>query len=222
MDRPLLFVFDDYADMVRELVAMSHLRLGKFQTHRFLNQELYIKLNTDVCGAECFVFGSLAPPDTNLHSFLLLCHTLKKEGAVKLTAILPYLAYSRHDKDEPKKSHGTAFIADLLASVGVDDIITFDIHSQHAERLFSIPLKSISPASLFGDQISSMDLTNVTLVSPDEGAVERCAEVAKASGIHDEIVYIKKSRTEDGVTHGALHGVVKSRAFIIDSCFKFI
>src|SRR3546814_14139307 len=63
----------------------------------------------------------------------------------KITALLPYLAYSRHDKNEPQTSHTTAFIATLFANIGIDEIITFDIHSQKTQQLFSIPVKSLSP-----------------------------------------------------------------------------
>ena len=60
-------------------------------------------LHTHATERECIVVGSISPPDTNLISFLLLCHTLKKENAHSITAVLPYLAYSRHDKKSIKE-----------------------------------------------------------------------------------------------------------------------
>ena len=120
MKPSVLFASNSYIDMAKALLPIANLKLGTFQMKRFSNEELYIQLGTKVDGAECFVLGSLAPPDTQLFSFFLLCHTLKKEGASKITAVLPYLAYSRHDKNEPLKSYNTAFIANI-AKLDIDE-----------------------------------------------------------------------------------------------------
>lgn len=216
MDKTYLFAFDDYADMANSLLTGSNLCDGKFQLKCFANGEQHITLEANVSGQPCFVLGSIAPPDSNLLSFLLLCHTLKKEGASSVTAILPYLAYSRHEKNEAQKSRATAFVAGLFANVGITKIVTVDIHSQTANQLFSMPIVSLSPANVFVDKMKTMNLKNSVLVAPDEGAIERCQDLATVAGIGGSIVYMVKQRTDEGILHTELHGTVKQHAIIID------
>ncbi len=216
MEKSYLFALDDYADMANSLIAGTNLCEGKFQVKRFANGEQHITLEASVSGQACFVLGSISPPESNLLSFLLLCHTLKKEGASSLTAILPYLAYSRHEKNEAQKSCATAFVAGLFANVGITNIVTVDIHSQTANQLFSMPIMSLSPASVFVEKLKAMDLKNSVLVAPDEGAIERCQDIASAAGIGGNIVYMVKKRMDKGILHTELHGAVKEHAIIID------
>src|SRR3977135_2653721 len=105
----ILFVFTGYECLFRSLGALR-MGKGKFEIGRFENGELFVTLGLPVRMAHCVILGSIAPPDEQLLSFTLLGHTLKKEGAYKITALLPYLAYSRQDKNEPGRSLATAWV----------------------------------------------------------------------------------------------------------------
>lgn len=216
MDASLVFAFDDYANMANSFNSGLDLMAGTFQVKQFPNKEQHITLDANVSGRQCYVLGSLAPPESRFFSFLLLCHTLKKEGASRVIAILPYFAYSRHDKNEAQKSYTTAFIAELMACAGITDVITFDMHSPIGSQLFTIPLISLSPVSVFGGKLKEMDLKNTILVAPDEGAIKRCEAIANAAGIGGNILYMIKKRMSEGIFHTEQHGVVKEHAVIID------
>ena len=97
----ILFSFPGYASVANQLADACSLKQGEFPVDRFPNQERYALVKSPPGGEHCLVLGSIAPPDERLISFLLLAHTLKKEMACKITALIPYLAYSRHDKDKP-------------------------------------------------------------------------------------------------------------------------
>lgn len=213
---PVLFSYPMYEYMAKELIRNNNLIQGAFTLKRFLNDELYITLDTNVDGIRCIVLGSLAPPDGNLLSFLILCHTLKKEQAVNITAVLPYLAYSRHDKNEPLKSHITALLGEILPRTGINKIITFDIHSPHAQSLFPIPLISLSTAKLFAKEIISQSLGHATIVAPDEGAIDRCEAVLKEADMKGDVAYMIKRRTDQQIIHSELRGEVGTSAIIVD------
>ena len=100
----ILFSFSNYGHIARQLQTVPFLRLKQFTIARYDNQELHAITHGPVSGEHCFILGSIAPPDEQALSIMLLAHTLKKEGAEKLTAMLPYLAYSRQDKDKPGES----------------------------------------------------------------------------------------------------------------------
>lgn len=163
------------------------------------------------------VLGSIAPPDEQLLSTLLLADTLRKEGAGKLTALLPYLAYSRQDKDKPGESLGTRWVGQLLTAAGFDRVITADVHSRAAQQLFPLPLISLETAPLFADAIKKYRLTGATIVAPDNGAILRARAVQGAAGLPEsDIPYFEKQRTGKGIVHVGPIGEVGPQAVIVD------
>ncbi|MBI5123302.1 ribose-phosphate diphosphokinase [Candidatus Roizmanbacteria bacterium] len=211
---PLLFTFSSHQFMVNELAKNPNIKNSEFILKKFPNDELHINLGSNPAGQESIILGTITPPETNLFAFLLLAHTLKKESAQKVTALLPYLAYSRHDKKEDLKSYATELIGSLFSASYIDEIITVDIHSPQSINLFPIPITSISPAKLFAEEVKKLNLQDLTFVAPDEGAINRTTAVAKELG--KEITYIVKTRTEAGVTHSEIQGKTGKKVIIID------
>jgi ribose-phosphate pyrophosphokinase len=148
---------------------------------------------------------------------MLLAQTLKKEGADKITAVLPYLAYSRQDKNKSGESLGTAWVGALLKSSGIDQVLTVDVHSERDKLLFPIPLISLSTATLFADAVKKYRLTDTTIVAPDNGAISRCEAVKRAAGMPmGETPYFEKKRTEKGIIHCGPVGQVGAKAVVVD------
>lgn len=213
----ILFAFEAFQAMAVALAKSAHLTLGCFRAARFDNGELHIGVETSVGKENCFVFGSIAPPDEQLLSTLLLAHTLKKEGAHRLTALLPYLAYARDDKDKPGQSLATAWAGALAQASGFDEVITVDVHSERAKRLFPIPVLSLSPAEVFAEALNRCGLNGATIVAPDEGAIGRCEAVQRAAGMAPgKIPYFKKERSATGITQAGPIGEVGCQAVIVD------
>ncbi len=212
----ILFVLPAHAFLGRELALSLGIRLGEFSIERFPNQELHAVIQTHVANEECLILGTIAPPDEQLLSLLLLSHTLKKEGARTLLALLPYLAYARDDKQKAGQSLATAWAGAVLQASGVDEVITVDVHSFIAQRLFPMPLVSLSPADLFAQEMKRLSLLNATIVAPDEGARNRCQAVARAAGIAEEVVVLEKKRTRQGVVHVNISGNAGQQAVIVD------
>jgi ribose-phosphate pyrophosphokinase len=204
------------ATLAAALLPRAGLRQGEAVVGRFSNGELHARIETPVAGEECVLLGAVAPPDEDLLATLLVAHTLLTEGARRITALLPYLGYARHDKREPGKSLGTAWLGRLLQASGVQEVVTVDVHSRRVHDLFPLPVRSLSPAAVFAAEIERGGLEDVSVVAPDEGAVERCEAVRAAAGIPRPPAWLGKTRTERGVIHSALHGTVGPRAVIVD------
>ena len=214
----ILFAFTQYADLALELEnAIGQLQPGTFRIARFENGELHAHVETPVTAQPCLVLGSIAPPDEQLLSALLLAHTLKKEGAKQVNAVFPYLGYARHDKDKPGQSLATAWAGSLVRASGYDRVITVDVHSEKTKELFPVPLVSLSPAKVFAEAITRHGLADATVVAPDEGAIARCEAVRTAAGMSSrKISYFEKHRTDTGIIHAGPIGEVGRRAVIID------
>lgn len=213
----ILFSFPNYEHIARELHTIPMLQVGQFAIGRYDNQELHAKVQSAASGEHCLVLGSIAPPDEQILSLMLLTHTLKKRGATKVTAVLPYLAYSRQDKDKPGESLGTAWMGSLLKGSGLDQVMTVDVHSERDKELIGLPVRSLSTARIFAEVLRSQNLMSATIVAPDNGAIRRCEEVKKAAGLPiGETPYFEKRRTEKRIIHRGPIGRVESRVVIID------
>lgn len=212
----ILFSLPAYEALADALARLTPLDRGHFSIGRFSNGELHATIETAIAGQACVLLGSVAPPDADLLATLLLSHTLAKEGARQITALLPYLGYSRHDKEEPRRSLGTAWLGGLLRASGMSDVVSVDVHSRLVHERFPIPVRSLSTAGIFADALTSLALVDATLVAPDEGALERCEAVRRLAGIERPLAHFTKKRTETGIAHSTLQGAVGPSAVLVD------
>lgn len=209
----ILFTLPELESVGKCLLKERGISRGRCDVRAFSNGETYVEMRTQVQGRECLVLGSISPPASRLMNFLLVCHTLWKEGASGVTAVLPYLAYSRQDKLKPGQSLGTAWLGSLLKGSGIDRVVTVDLHNPGAAELLQVPVRSISPAPLFAGLIRSPE--EVTFVAPDEGAEGRCREVARVMGSSRPQVIFTKERMAGGI-RSAMHGRPGPRAVVVD------
>jgi ribose-phosphate pyrophosphokinase len=213
----ILFSFPDYKQIARALQVPGLTQGGQFHLTRYDNQELHAVVLGDVLGQNCSIVGSMAPPDEQMLSLMLLAHTLKQAGAGQITGVLPYLAYTRQDKVKDGESLATAWVGSLLKTSGFDRILTVDVHSERDQKLFSLPLISLSSAALFASAISNHGLMDATIVAADRGAIARCEAVKEAAGLPSGTTpYFEKRRTDQGIVHSGLIGEVRSRVIFVD------
>ena len=207
--------FESMAAGLRESIA--HLERGSYRAERFNNGELFIQLEPSPTGQECVILGSIAPPDAQMLTTLLLAHTLRKDGAKRITGVLPYLAYSRQDKNKPEESLAAAWTGSLAFASGFDRVITVDVHSRDDERIFQVPLISISPAPVFGAALNRYQLTGATIIAPDQAAIPRCEAIRAAAGLEPAAIpWFEKHRDETGIQHARFIGEVGAQAVLID------
>lgn len=210
-----LFTFPGFRRLAGELAAdASAVELGECCVERHANGELWIELQGAVEGVDCAALGTLRPPDRHLAEFLLLCDTLRRGGARSVLAILPYFAYARQDRQEPRRSLAAAWVGALLAASGVTQVLTLDVHSPHVAPLLPIPLRAQVSAALFARALAGR-LVGATLVAPDEGAIERCAQLRQATGLELPMAHFHKVRSKAGVC-AHLVGAVSERAVVFD------
>src|ERR1700751_279143 len=214
---PILFSFSEFSHHYRSLGDLPGIEPGRFSILRYLNQELRAVIHSAVAGRHCFILGSIAPPDSQMVALMLLAHTLRKEGASRITGLLPYLAYARDDKIKAGQSLATAWVGALLKASAFDQIWVVDLHSEHDRQLYPLPLESLSPAAIFAECLKQYGLTDASFVAPDEGAMSRCEALTSAVGKSaDAIVYFQKRRTESGIVHHDPIGRVERRAVVVD------
>ncbi len=161
----------------------------------FPDGESKFTLHEKVSGKSVFIVQSTHPPgDQHLFQLLLAAHHLSEEGA-KVTAVVPYLAYARQDKEFlPGESVTLGVVAHLMRSVGVRRLVTVDIHSAEGLALFSFPAYSVSAIpSLVSYAKDEMGLKDPVVISPDFGGSKRTEAFAQLYGAK----FLQLSKTRD-------------------------
>lgn len=160
----------------------------------FPDGESKFTLNEKVSGKSVLIVQSThAPVDQHLFQLLLAAHQLSEEGA-RVTAVVPYLAYARQDKEFlPGEGVTLGVVAHLMRSVGVRRLVTVDIHSAEGLGLFSFPTYSVSAVpSLVSYIKEKVDLKDPVVISPDFGGSKRTEAFAQLYGT--KFLQLSKSR----------------------------
>ncbi len=212
----IVFAFPQSKHLIKALSGLPDKKIGRFEICRYPNQEMYATVRSNVAHQDCLILGSITPPDENLLASLMLAHTLKKELAEKIILFTPYLAYSRQDKVQPHESLGITTIGELIRASHINQIVTVDLHSPADEKLLPLPVMSLAPAKIFGQTIKRLGWQNATIIAPDEGAIERCEDVARLLRRQERVIYFTKKRFSSGVIHLELFGHPGKRVVLID------
>jgi len=161
---------------------------------KFPDGESYVRLEGNLKGETAVIVQTTSPPqDAHLMQLLLMADAAKDLGAEKVIAVVPYLAYARQDK---RFLQGEALslqtVAKLLATAGVDKLITVNVHSEEALKKFGFPAKSVSCMSLLAEHFKKEGLQGAFALAPDEGASKLALEASKVLG--GEYGWLRKER----------------------------
>ncbi len=153
---------------------------GGVQEKIFSNGEIYTRYEDSVRGKHVFIIQPhVRTKDTSVNDAImqqyLLADAARSSSAAEITAVSPYLAYSRQDrKSRGREPIGTRVIIDHLAAVGVNRIVTVDMHSPQTQAIFRGPFDHLTAQSLLRDameeEVSGYDLSDCLVVAPDAGA----------------------------------------------------
>ena len=166
----------------------------------FADGESRFTLHEKVEGKSVFVVQSTYNPvDQHMFQLLLASHQLSEAGA-KVTAVVPYLAYARQDKQFlPGEGVTLGVIAHLMRSMGVRRLVTVDIHSAEGLALFSFPTYSVSAIPSLVEYVKAeLDLKSPVVMSPDFGGSKRTEAFAQLFGAK----FLQLSKTRDRATGG--------------------
>jgi ribose-phosphate pyrophosphokinase len=192
--------------------------LGRAHLSRFSDGEVWFQIQDNVRGADVFVVQPTAPPvNENLMELLLMLDAFKRSSASRLTAVVPYYGYARQDrKDKPRVPISAKLVADLLSAAGSDRILTMDLHAAQIQGFFDIPVDHLFAAPVIMDYVWSLNLPDLTVVSPDAGGVERARAYAKRLEANLAIVDKRRDQPNVAEVHNVIGEVEGRTALIVD------
>ncbi len=167
--------------LVSEICDYLGLSVGQVEAYNFSDGETFCQIRENVRGSDVFVVQSLtAPVNDNLVELLIMLDAFKRSSASRVTAVLPYYAYSRQDKkDKPRVPITAKLVADLISRAGADRILTMDLHASQIQGFFDVPVDHLFAAPVLLEAIRELQIPDLMIVSPDAGGVERARAIAK-------------------------------------------
>jgi ribose-phosphate pyrophosphokinase len=176
-----LFYGNSNAGLAREICQYLGVSPGGATVAAFSDGELRVKIEENVRGADVFVVQSCCPPvNDSIMELLIMLDALKRSSAYRITAVLPYFGYARQDrKDAPRVPITAKLVADLITTAGADRVLTMDLHAGQIQGFFNIPVDHLYALPVLLDYIKKNCGSNVVIVSPDAGGVERARAFAK-------------------------------------------
>ena len=191
--------------------------LGRASISKFSDGEVSVELNENVRGKDVFVIQpTCAPTNDSIMELLLMSDALHRASANRITAVIPYFGYARQDRRvrSARVAISAKVVADMIGAVGVNRVLTVDIHAEQIQGFFSIPVDNVYGSPVLTDDIERQNYSNLTVVSPDVGGVVRARAVAKQ--INADLAIIDKRRptaNEAQIMH--IIGDVKGKSCLI-------
>ena len=214
-----LMVFSGNANPKLALSVTQHLNipLGRATVNRFSDGEVAVEINENVRGQDVFVLQSTcAPTNDNLMELMIMVDALRRASARRITAAIPYYGYARQDR-RPRSARvaiSAKVVANMLQSVGVDRVLTMDLHTDQIQGFFDIPVDNIYSTPVLLNDILAHQYPNLMVVSPDVGGVVRARAMAKALDV--DLAIIDKRRPRANVAEIMnIIGEVKGRTCVI-------
>jgi len=168
--------------LAEEVAKFAGLPLADIELFKFSNDESFVKINDNVRGADVFIIQPTCyPVNDSLMDLLIIIDALKRASAQRINCVIPYYAYARSDKkDQPRVPITAKLVADLITIAGANRVITVDLHADQIQGFFNIPVDHLYSIPLFARYFkSTMDLSDVVVVSPDSGGANRARSLAK-------------------------------------------
>jgi len=191
--KPLIFSGSSNTHLANEIAKELNLHLGKVEIVRFADSECRVRIEEDVEGKDVFIIQSLADPvDEHLMELLLMGDAVKRGEARKIIAVLPYHGYARQDRvHRPGESLSAQVVAKIIESVGIDKLITVELHNETILGFFKIPVVHLSGLSIFHKAVRELK-QEVVVITPDAGALKRSQRFAE--GLDAPLALIEKKR----------------------------
>ncbi len=160
----------------------------------FSDGETRVRIDENVRGGDVFLIQSCCHPvNSSIMELLLLLDAVKRSSASRITAVIPYYGYGRQDrKDQPRVPISAKLIADLLTVAGANRILTMDLHAGPIQGFFDIPVDHLYAMPILLDYIKKQQISDMVIVSPDAGGVERARAFAKR--LNSSLAIIDKRR----------------------------
>jgi len=169
-------------ELAKKIVERLNLPLGKAVVSHFSDGEVMFEIMENVRGRDVFIVQSTcAPTNDNLMELVVMADAMKRASAARVTAVMPYFGYARQDR-RPRSARvpiTARAVANILESVGINRLLTIDLHADQIQGFFNVPLDNVYASPVLLGDVWRQKYPNLMVVSPDVGGVVRARALAK-------------------------------------------
>ena len=192
------------------------IELGRVDIKTFADGEIYVKYGDSIRGADVFIIQpTCRPVNENMMELLIMAQAAKLASAHRVTAVMPWMGYSRQDKKScPREPITARLVADIVQAAGVDRVITMDLHAGQLQGFFSVPVDHMTALAMIADYFKMKNFEDMVIVSPDAGGLKTAKRVADRLGC--SVAVLTKLRPDHNVSR-VMHviGEVEGKTAVI-------
>lgn len=197
----VLFTGNANPVLAQEIATHLGVELGKASVGRFSDSEVAVEIEQNVRARDVFVVQpTCTPTNENLMELCIMVDALKRASARRITAVMPYFGYARQDR-RPRSTRvpiSAKVVANMLEAVGVERLLTMDLHADQIQGFFDIPVDNIYASPVLLSDLQSKRYDDLVVVSPDIGGVVRARALAKQ--LNCDLAIIDKRRPKANVS----------------------
>ncbi|MDC0377860.1 ribose-phosphate pyrophosphokinase [Flavobacteriaceae bacterium] len=210
-----IFACTQSTEIGKNIAKAYGVKLGKVIFHNFSDGEFQPSFEESIRGSRIFLIGSTQPSSENLMELLLMIDAAKRASARHITAVMPYFGWARQDrKDKPRVPIGAKLIAKLLETAGATRIITMDLHADQIQGFFEKPVDHLYASTIFIPYLESLNLSDLTIASPDMGGSKRAYAYSKFLK-SDVVICYKQRKKANIISHMELIGNVEGKNVVL-------
>jgi ribose-phosphate pyrophosphokinase len=220
MDLASMAVFSGNAhpELANDIVRCLRIPLARAQVGRFSDGEVNVEILENVRGREAFVVQPTCPPSSeNLMELLVMVDAIRRASAARITAVIPYFGFARQDR-RPRASRvpiTAKLVAKLIATAGVDRVLTVDLHADQIQGFFDIAVDNVYASPLLLGDVWKQKYSDMVVVSPDVGGVVRARALAKRLDDADLVIIDKRRARANQSEVMNIIGEVKNKNCIL-------
>lgn len=218
MSKLVIFTGNANSELAEKVAQHLHIPLGDADVGRFSDGEVAVEINENVRGNDVFICQSTcAPTNDSLMEMLVMADALRRASAGRITAVIPYFGYARQDRRvrSARVPITAKVVADMITAVGIDRVLTVDLHADQIQGFFDIPVDNVYGSPILLRDIEQRNYEDLMVVSPDVGGVVRARAVAKQLNDADLAIIDKRrpKANESQVMH--IIGEVSARTCVL-------
>ena len=204
-------------ELAKDICEYLDIALSKVEVRRFSDGEIFIEIGENVRGTDVYVIQPTCPPvNDHLMELVIMVDALRRASARRITAVLPYYGYARQDrKVAPRVPITAKVVAEMLMVVGVRRVLAMDLHAGQIQGFFNIPVDHLYAAPVLLKYINET-FSNVVMVSPDAGGVERTRAFAKRLKSDLAIIDKRRDRPNESKAMNVIGDVKGKVAILLD------
>jgi ribose-phosphate pyrophosphokinase len=196
----MLFTGNANPELAANVAGQLGEKIGQAEVKKFSDGEVSVEIQENVRGKDVFVIQSTcAPTNDNFVELLVLVDALRRASAQRITAVVPYFGYARQDRRvrSARVPITAKVVADCMVRVGVDRVLTVDLHAEQIQGFFDCPVDNVYGSPVLIGDIEKQRYPDLIIVSPDIGGVVRARAVAKQ--LDTDLAIIDKRRPQANV-----------------------